>query len=128
MTPDLRLLLWTVALTVLQVLVAGVSANGQIRLSVLAGNRDSVPQLTGFAKRAQSAHRNTLENLPLFIALVMIAHFVGKAGGIALLGAQLFFWGRVAHWLIYLAGIPWLRTAAFAVSVIGLIMMFARLV
>ena len=31
------------------------------------------------------------------------------------LGAQLFFWGRVAHWLIYLTGIPWLRTVAWAV-------------
>jgi len=128
MTPDLKLLLWMVALTFLQVVVAALGANGQVGLGTLAGNRDNVPELTGFAGRAQRAHRNTLENLPLFIALVLLAHIAGKADGSALLGAQLFFWGRVAHWLIYLAGIPWLRTAAWAVSVVGLIVMFARLV
>ena len=44
-----------------------------------------------------------------------------------LLGAQLFFWGRVAHAIVYIAGIPWLRTAAWGVSVIGLILIFAQL-
>lgn len=128
MTPDLRLLLWMVALTFLQVVVAALAAMNQVGLNVLAGNRQNLAELSGFAGRAQRAHRNTLENLPLFIALVLIAHIAGKAEGTVLLGAQLFFWSRVAHWLIYLAGIPWLRTAAYAVSVIGLILMFGRLV
>jgi uncharacterized MAPEG superfamily protein len=58
----------------------------------------------------------------------LIAQIAAKADPTTLLCAQLFFWGRVAHWLIYLAGIPWLRTAAWAVSVIGMAMIFIRLV
>jgi len=42
-------------------------------------------------------------------------------------GAQLFFWARVAYAVIYLAGWPWVRTAAWAVSVIGLLMIFFQL-
>ena len=45
-----------------------------------------------------------------------------------LLGAQLFFWGRVGHAVLYIAGIPWARTAAWLVSVIGLLLIFLQLV
>lgn len=128
MTPDLRWLLWTVALTFVQVLVAALAANAQVGLPRLAGNRDLPIELSGWAGRAQRAHRNTLESLPLFIALVLIAQVVGKTDAMTALGAQLFFWGRLAHWLIYLAGIPWARTAAWFVSVIGLVLIFIRLI
>lgn len=128
MTPDLRILVWVVALTFIQVIVASLAAQGQVGLLTLAGNREGVGALDGFAGRAQRAHRNSLENLPLFIALVLVAHIAGKADATTLLGAQLFLWARVAHWLIYLAGIPWLRTLAWIVSVIGMVMIFTRLV
>jgi uncharacterized MAPEG superfamily protein len=44
------------------------------------------------------------------------------------LGAQLFLWGRVAYAIIYLAGLPWLRTLSWFVSVIGLVLIFLQLV
>jgi uncharacterized MAPEG superfamily protein len=128
MTPDLKILVWVIALTFIQVVVAALAAQGQVGLPTLAGNRDGMRALDGFAGRARRAHLNMLESLPLFIALILIAQIAGKADATTLLGAQLFFWGRVAHWLIYLAGIPWLRTAAWAVSVIGMILIFTRLV
>lgn len=128
MTPELRILVWVVALTFIQVVAAALAANGQVGLLALAGNREGMRPLDGFAGRAQRAHRNTLESLPLFIALVLVAQIAGKADATTLLGAQLFLWGRVAHWLLYLAGIPWLRTLAWAVSVVGMVMIFIRLV
>jgi uncharacterized MAPEG superfamily protein len=128
MTPDLTILIWTVALTFVEVLVAVLGANLQVDLGTLAGNRDGLPPLTGFAGRAQRAHHNMLESLPLFIALVLIAHVSGKANAMTLLGAELFFWGRLAHWLTYIAGIPWLRTLAWLASVIGMILIFLQLV
>jgi uncharacterized MAPEG superfamily protein len=128
MTPDMRLLLWSVALTFVELLVAVLFANTQVGLATLAGNRGEPLQLTGIAGRALRAHRNMLESLPLFIALVLLAQVAGKANALTLLGARLFFWGRLAHWLIYIAGIPWLRTLAWAVSVVGLILIFGVLV
>ena len=126
MTPELKLLLWSVALTVVQVLVAAATANSQVGLMPLVGNREDLPALTGLAGRAQRAHRNMIENLPLFIALVLIAQIAGRTNATTLLGAQLFFWARLAYAIIYLAGIPWLRTLAWAVSVIGLVLIFLQ--
>ena len=128
MTPDLKILVWTVALTFVEVIVAVLFANAQVGLGMLAGNREGLPDLTGFAGRAQRAHRNMLESLPLFIALVLVAQVAGKANGATLTGCELYFWGRLAHWVIYVIGIPWLRTIAWLVSVIGLIVIFKQLV
>jgi uncharacterized MAPEG superfamily protein len=127
MTPDLRWLLWSVALTFAQLVAVVVAANSQVSTIELVGNRDPAPIFTGWAGRAQRAHRNMLESLPLFAALVLIAVFAGKANAMTLIGAQLFFWARLAYWLIYLAGIPWLRTLAWIVSFAGLILIFVEL-
>ena len=127
MTPVLSLLVWSVVLMFAQMLLAVSGATLQVGLVKLAGNREDVPVLTGWAGRAQRAHRNMIENLVLFAALVIVAHLAGKTGGMVLLGAQLFFWARLAYALIYVAGIPWLRTASWAVSVVGMIMIFLEI-
>jgi uncharacterized MAPEG superfamily protein len=69
-----------------------------------------------------------LENLPLFAALVLALAASTTSSATTVLGAQLFFWGRLAYAAIYLAGIPWLRTAAWAVSIAGLVLIFLQLV
>jgi uncharacterized MAPEG superfamily protein len=127
MTPDLRYLVWSVALTFVEIMVAALAANGQVSLGALAGNREDMPVMTGFAGRAQRAYRNMLETLPIFIALILVAQIAAKTNAATLLGAELFFWGRLAHWLIYLVGIPWLRTFAWAVSIVGLVLIFLQL-
>jgi len=127
MPPDYRILLWTVALTFIEVLVAVLVAQAQVGLGMLAGNREESPRLVSFAGRAQRAHWNMLESLPLFIALVFIAVTSGRANATTAFGCELFFWGRLAHWVIYVIGIPWLRTVAWVVSIIGLIVIFGQL-
>ena len=128
MSIELQMLLWSVVLTFVQMLVAVMAANTQVSLVVLVGNREGLPELTGWVGRAQRAHRNMLESLPLFIALVLIAQVAGRTNGMTALGAELFFWGRLAHAVIYIAGLPWLRTLAWLVSVVGLILIFRQLV
>lgn len=128
MKPELMWLVWAVVLTFAQMLLAVQGAVMQVGLSMLVGNRDNVPEITGWAGRAQRAHRNMLENLVLFAALVLVAVAAGKGNDMTLLGAQIFVWARLAYAAVYLAGIPWLRTGVWAVSVVGLILIFAQLV
>ena len=128
MTPELMYLVWSAALTLVLVVIAVGGATLQVGLPTLAGNREGLPEMTGWAGRAQRAHRNMLESLVLFAILVFAAKIAGVSNAMTLLGAQLFFWGRVAHAAIYLVGIPWLRTAAWAVSVVGLLLIFGQLV
>lgn len=128
MQPELSLLVWAVGLTFVQMLVAVTGAFLQVGLPPLVGNREALAPCTGWAGRAQRAHHNMLENLALFAALVLVAVAAQKTNATTLAGAQVFLWARVAYAVIYLIGIPWLRTAVWFVSVIGLIMIFSQLV
>jgi uncharacterized MAPEG superfamily protein len=128
MTPELTYLVWSAVLTFVLVLIAVSGATLEVGLPKLAANREDMPEMTGWAGRAQRAHRNMLENLVLFAILVLVAKAAGVSNSMTLLGAQLFFWGRVAYAIVYIAGIPWIRTAAWTVSVIGLILIAWQLV
>lgn len=124
---ELQLLVWSAILALVQMIVAVIGANSQISLPVLAGNRDNMPALTGWAMRAQRAHLNMLESLVVFAILVLVANATGRLSETTALGANLFFWGRLAYALVYLAGIPWLRTLIWGVSVAGLLLILAEL-
>jgi uncharacterized MAPEG superfamily protein len=128
MKPELMWLVWAVALAVVQMLIAVSGAFLQVGLMPLVGNRENFPVLTGWMGRADRAHHNMLENLVLFAALILVSVVTNKTNEMTLLGAQLFFWARVAYAAIYLAGIPWLRTASWLVSIAGLVLIFLQLV
>src|SRR5918911_2426968 len=113
--PERALLVWAVLLTFVQMLVAVSAATMQVGLPALAGNREGLAPCTGWAGRAARAHHNMLENLLLFAALVLVAALAGRTNSTTLLGAQLFFWARLVYAVVYLAGIPYLRTAVWLV-------------
>ena len=127
MSIDLQMLVWSAALALVQMLVSVVAAQGQVGLPMLAGNREGMPALTGLALRAQRAHFNMLESLILFAIVVLVAHVTNMANERTALGAQLFFFGRLAYAFVYLFGIPWLRTAVWAVSIAGIVLVMSCL-
>ena len=128
MKPELSLLVWAGLLTLVQAVVAVQGALMQVGLPMLAGNRDGLPEIRGWGGRAARAHRNMLENLVLFAALVLVAVVAGRTNATTLLGAQIFLYARLAYAAVYLAGIPWLRTATWGVSAVGLAMIFLQLI
>jgi uncharacterized MAPEG superfamily protein len=125
---ELNLLVWSVALCVLQMLIAVITAQGQVGLPPLIGNREGFPELKGVAGRASRAHQNMVTNIVLFAILVLVAAVSGKANAMTALGAQLFFWARLAYAVIYLIGIPWARTVAWAISIVGLVLIFLQVI
>ncbi len=60
-------------------------------------DRVGFPEIKGWGGRAMRAHRNMIENLVLFAALVLALAAAGKSNDATVLGAQIFFWGRVAY-------------------------------
>ena len=127
MTIELKLLVWSAALALVQMLVALLAAIIQVGFVPLLGNRENLPALEGWAGRAQRAQRNMLENLVVFAVLVLVAQMAGKTNAATAFGAQLFFWGRVAYAPVYVIGIPWLRTGLWAVSFIGMLQILQQL-
>jgi uncharacterized MAPEG superfamily protein len=127
MSLDLKYLFFSVILTFVQMLIAVSAATLAVGLPQLAGNREGLPEATGFGWRAKRAHLNMVENMVLFTALVLIAAVAGKANAATAMGALIFFWGRLIYAVIFLLGIPWLRTVAWTVSVIGMVMIAVQL-
>ena len=118
MTPDLQMLVWSAALALVQMLIAVLGAQGQVGLPALVGNREDMPRISGWAGRAQRAHLNLLESLAIFAIVVLLAHVTGRSNETTALGAQLFFWGRVAYAIVYMIGLPWVRTLTWSFSIL----------
>ena len=79
------------------------------------------------ANRLDRALKNLLETYPAFIALAAALAITGKTGGVAATGAWVYLICRVIYVVIYATGIPVVRTLVWLASIIGLIMMAARL-
>ena len=94
---------------------------------VAVGNRDEVPPPSPATGRADRAARNMLENLLLLAVVVLAARLAGVPPARIARGARVFFWARVFYFPAYIAGIRYLRTALWAVGVVGLGMIFAEL-
>jgi uncharacterized MAPEG superfamily protein len=128
MTTDLWMLVASVALTWL--LIVGTATPSLLSdPKWAAGNRDEGRDPTpGWHARLRRTSANMNENLVLFAALVLVANVAGKANATTALGAEVFFGARVAHAIIYVGGVPYLRTLAWAVSIVGMFMIASALV
>ena len=91
------------------------------------GNRDTVLEVAPWIGRVRRAHANLVENLAPFAVLVLVAHVAGKANATTAMGAELFLIARIAHLIVYAAGIPVLRTLVFSVGALGEVMILLQL-
>lgn len=120
MTTDLWMLLAAAGLQWLLIMIPatmGILANG---IGWAFGNREDAKPAAAWVDRASRADRNLKENLPLFAILVLVAHVAQAADATTALGAQIFVGARVLHALLYMAGIPGLRTLAWVASLVGM--------
>jgi uncharacterized MAPEG superfamily protein len=129
MTTDLHMLVWSVILCIsmpVVYLIGRTQTPGGMEWGL--GNREKALEgQPAWAGRAYRAHMNLVENLLPFAALVLVAAVSGRANGTTALGSELFFWGRLAHFLVYAAGIPYLRTGVFFVGTVGMLMILSQI-
>jgi uncharacterized MAPEG superfamily protein len=127
MKPELTLLAWSVVLAIVHMLVTVQALVSNKGLMTAFGNRDNLPELPGWGGRASRANVNMAQNLVLFAAVVLAVMVAGRTNDMTLLGAHLFFWGRVAYAVCYLGGIQYLRTLSWLVSIIGIALILIQL-
>ena len=81
------------------------------------GNREALPERSALAGRADRAAKNMIENLVLFVALFVAAR---AANVDVTLGAAVFFFARLAYFVVYLVGVPYLRSALWGLSLLAM--------
>lgn len=87
------------------------------------GPRDGEwPALGTLAGRLDRAWKNFGETFPLFAAAILIEAQVPQDSELAALGAQLYFWGRVAFLPVYALGLPVVRTLVWTAALAGIVL------
>ena len=76
-----------------------------------------------WAQRMMAAHDNAVENLVLFAPLVLIAHTLNISNRVTVAACAVYFWARLAHFIVYALGIPVLRTLCWTVGWLALVVL-----
>ena len=128
MTTDLHMLAWVAGFTLLlwiPYILARLRIYGLNQTLSYVADKEPLP---AWAEKAKKAHYNAIENLVPFTALVLVAHVAGAASPTTATASIVFFWARVAHYVVYIAAIPYLRTVTFAISWAAMIAIFYEIV
>ncbi|MEA3014534.1 MAG: hypothetical protein QOD42_3079 [Sphingomonadales bacterium] len=118
---ELLVLIWGCVLAFVHILAAAQAKTRQYGTRWNMGARDEeLPPLNPLAGRLTRAQANFFETFPIFIAAVMIVGFMRLSDHQTLLGAWLWLGGRVAYLPLYAFGVPYLRSLAWGVSLVGI--------
>ena len=120
-------MLWMSAVLGVVYLLAAVIPSVLVRgMPWALGPRDEPGADAGkVAGRLDRAWKNFRETFPLFVAAILINGSVAQDSTLGALGAQLYFWGRVALLPVYALGLPVVRTLVWTVSVAGILLVLA---
>jgi uncharacterized MAPEG superfamily protein len=127
MSIELTMLCASVALLFVLVIIqatAGAQAQGAM---VMAGHRDNLGAPSVWQSRTKRCVDNHREGLILFAPLILVAALANTSSELTVYGAQMFFYSRVAHAIVYLAGWPYIRPVFWTIGMIGIVMIFVAL-
>jgi len=87
------------------------------------GPRDTPMPPQGTAARVDRAYRNFMETFPLFAAALLAVVLQNKSDGLSHWGAVLYVVARIAYIPLYAFGVKYIRTLAWFVATIGIILL-----
>jgi uncharacterized MAPEG superfamily protein len=120
---EIQLLCWSVVLGLVQLLISTTLSVKDIGLPYASSPRDTpAPAVGVLTGRLLRAFHNFRETFVYFAVAVIIVVLLNKTNAQTAMGARLYFWARLAYVPVYAAGIPFLRTAVWTVSIVGLVM------
>jgi len=116
MTSELTSLIWVVALSAVMWVPYILNTIMVRGLVDAVGYPENPKPAAPWAVRMKAAHYNAVENLVVFATLVLVLNASGVSNETTVLACEVYFWARLVHYVVYAAGIPWVRTLSFAVS------------
>ena len=93
----------------------------------LAGTAPGSEGHSAWANRAIKAHYNAIENLAIFAPIVLTAHVLGISNAVTKAAVIVYFFARLAHFVVYSAGIPAARTLTFTAGWLAQIAIIASI-
>lgn len=69
-----------------------------------------------WARRMMQAHANAVENLVIFVPLVILVQMTGVNSTVTASACMVYFFARLAHYLVFTFAVPVLRVVAFLVG------------
>ena len=129
MTTDLKFLAYTAILTGtlwIPYVISQVLSNGFLTPPNYVDPTPRPVPLWG--KRADRTYLNAIEVLAPFATLVIIAHITGKANSMTAFWAMWFFWMRLAHAVVYLLAVPYVRTLVFTLGYVAIVGIFWEII
>lgn len=124
MAIELQMLAWAGVLGLAQVMLAAAAITRERGTQWNASARDGqVPPPGLLAGRLQRAQANFLETFAVFAAAAIAVVVAGRQDSSTALAVQLYFWARLAYVPLYAAGIPYVRSLAWLVSLAGILML-----
>lgn len=129
MTPDLTYLAYSAVLLGVLWIPYFLGLTMATGLPTPGTYRDpTTPDLPPWVHRANRAHINNVQVFAPFAALVLIAHTTGQSNEMTAMWAMIFFWARIAHAIVHLLGIAYIRTLAFLIGFAALLGVFWEVV
>jgi uncharacterized MAPEG superfamily protein len=123
MTTLLTVLAWGCVLALVHIMAAAQVKTRQYGTKWNMGARDeALPPALPLVGRLERAQANFFETFPIMIAAVLIVLAAGLTGKWLAIGAWLWLGGRAAYLPLYALGVPYLRTLAWLISIVGLVM------
>ena len=124
MAIELQMLAWAGVLGLAQVMLAAAAITRERGTQWNASARDGqAPPPWLLAGRLQRAQANFLETFAVFAAAAIAVVVAGRQDSSTALAVQLYFWARLAYVPLYAAGIPYVRSLAWLVSLAGILML-----
>lgn len=127
MPTEITVLALSTVLLVVHILAQGRSATRDNGVEWNAGPRDETKPQSVMTGRLDRAKWNFLETYPAFVALALALAVTGQTGGWAAGGAVLWLAARIAYLPLYAFGVSFVRSAAWAASMLGLMAMLGTL-
>ena len=123
MNDELIVLAWGCILALVHIFVAVRFKTRQYGTKWNVGARDEeLPPANVMTGRTARAQANFLETFPIFAAAALIVAVAGLHDRWTAIGAWLWLGARIVYLPLYALGVPVVRTIAFLVSVVGILM------
>ncbi len=110
----------------LQLVAAAQAANAQYGLKWAASPRDvEMPPLAPIPGRINRNFRNYMETFPFFAAAVLTVQAAGVHNELTYWGSIAYVGGRIAYTVLYISGIPLIRSLFWNIATFGMLAILA---